>query len=175
LNDPLILSAIWNLVQLKAGGRLIIPCFGTVQSDVYFGSTPDEARTSTDGSVRIDITGERQFKVGYQAVSMTGRMGYWYPLPDGRESLLVRVFFNNPSNLYPEEPPDQPGINGHSVFVYNDDGVLGGKHSFGEMECVGGTVGNGRSQSTDTFVLWAYVGTGAAIQRAAEKLLGVIL
>ena len=66
LNDTPILSAIWNLVQLKAGGRLIIPCFGAVQSDVYFGSAPDEARASTDGSVRIDITGERQFKVGYR-------------------------------------------------------------------------------------------------------------
>lgn len=175
LNDTPILSAVWNLVQLNAGGTLILPYYGALESAVYFGSAPDEARSGANGILRIAITGKRQFKVGYATVSMTGRMGYWRPLPDGRESLLVRNFFNNPSNLYPEEPPLQPGVNGHSVFVYNDGGEFGGERSFGEMEYVGRTVGAGRSQSTDSFELWAYVGTGAAIRRAARQLLGVEL
>ena len=175
LDDAPILSAIWNLIQLNAGGKLLIPVYGEVESALYFGSAPDEAYQARDGHLRINITGKRQFKVGYAARCITGRMGYLNRLPDGREYLLVRLFFNNPSNPYPDEPPDQPGVNGHAVHVYNDGGEFGGDVSFGEMECSGQTIGaqTGKTSATDTFVLWAYVGEPAAIRRITTLLLGV--
>ena len=151
-------SESWNLVQLQPGGQLYIPVFGTVDSSNYFGDVPDEARLAkNDGYLKINITGQRQYKIGYKATCMTGRMAYLNTQPDGNGYLLVRHFDNNPGATYSEEPPDQPGINGHSVHVYNDGGGFGG---FGEMECSGQSIGGhtGRTTSTDEFQMWAYVG-----------------
>jgi hypothetical protein len=127
--------------------------------------------------LRLRITGKRQYKVGYKAASMTGRMGYWNTLPNGREYILVRQFFNNPSSFYAEEPPDKPGETGHSVHVYNDGGQFGGENSFGELECSGQTIGGrtGRQASTDNFLMWAYTGSPEAIRRIARILIGVSL
>ncbi|MBI5667443.1 MAG: hypothetical protein HZC41_05500 [Chloroflexi bacterium] len=181
LNDAPILSEIWNLVQVNAGGHLIIPCAPEIRASDYCGDVPDKARAVCFGDVphlRLTITGQRQYKIGYQATSMTGRMAYHHRLPDGRDYLLVRSFFNNPSSIYAEEPPDQPGATGHSVHVYNDGGQFGaGGVGFGEMECSGQTIGgrSGRSGSSDTFLLWAYVGAPEAIRRIVYLLLGVKL
>lgn len=177
LNATPIMSEIWNLVQLNAGGTLLIPVIGDAQYSEYFGSPPDDAKYAQGNHLRIAITGERQFKVGYKSVCISGRMGYWNRLADGREYLLVRCFFNNPSSIYAEEPPDKPGVTGHSVHVYNDGGEFGGARRFGEMECSGQTIGgrSGKTSSTDTFVMWAYTGTSAAIRRIAGMLLGVAL
>ncbi len=175
LNGTPICSEIWNLIQLPAGGTLYIPAIGSAQATPYFGDPAPDTLTATGGMLRIALTGTRQYKVGYQSVSMTGRMGYWRTLPDGRASLLVRSFFNDPSNLYAEEPPDQPGRTGHSVHVYNDGGEFSGAERFGEMECSGHTIG-GRadvSSSTDTFHLWAYVGAAEVLRSLAHALLGV--
>lgn len=176
-------SEVWNLVQLNAGGQLIIPCAPVVTASDYFGHVPAEVRQIHRGDVphlRIPITGRQQYKVGYQSFSMTGRMGYWHMLPDSHEYLLIRTFFNNPSNLYAEEPPDQPGVNGHSVHVYNDGGEFGEDTPFGEMECTGQTVCGGtritlEDATTDTFILWAYTGSSVAIRQIAHLLLGVRL
>ncbi|NWG15313.1 MAG: hypothetical protein HXY41_01635 [Chloroflexi bacterium] len=173
-----ILSEIWNLVQVKAGGHLIIPCAPDVQASDYFGSVPEEARAVQGDHLRLHLTGQRQYKIGYQAVYLTGRMAYHHHLPDGRDVLIVRQFFNNPSSIYAEEPPDQPGKTGHSVHVYNDGGQFGGDgEGFGEMECSGQTIGPaaGRSASTDSFLLWVYAGPSQAIRRIAALLLGVRL
>ncbi len=176
-------SEAWNLVQVKAGGELIIPCAPIVEASDYFGSVPEEARQIHGGDaphLRLNITGQRQYKIGYKAVSMTGRMGYIHTLPDGHAYLLIRAFFNNPSNIYAEEPPELPGNNGHSVHVYNDGGELGGAASFGEMESSGHTV-HGKSRqgcdktANDTFVMWAYIGALDSIKRIAHLLLGVNL
>ncbi len=174
-------SEAWNLVQLNAGGQLLIPCLPVVQASDYFGDVPDEARQLHFGDVphlRLNITGKRQYKIGYQAFSMTGRMAYHHALPDGREVVLIRSFFNNPSNRYAEEPPDKPGVNGHSVHVYNDGGEFGGNNAFGEMECTGRTLQGGTDLDDvahDVFTLWAYLGTPPAIQRVIHLLLGVRL
>lgn len=171
-------SEIWNLIQVNAGGQLILPVAGAVEASDYFGDVPAEARTVRDGHLRLNLTGQRQFKVGYKAACMTGRMAYWNHLPDGTDYLLVRNYFNNPSALYAEEPPAQPGVTGHSVHVYNDDGVLAaGTAGFGEMECSGQTIGGvtGRTSSSDTFVLWAFTGPTDALRPIARALLGVTL
>lgn len=179
LNDTPILSEIWNLVQVNAGGQLLIPCAPEIRASDYCGDVPDEARAVGFGDVphlRLPITGQRQYKVGYKAACMSGRMGYHHTLPDGRDYLLVRSFFNNPSSIYAEEPPDKQGETGHSVHVYNDGGQFStGGVGFGEMECSGQTIGAGRASSTDTFLLWAYVGAPDAIRRIAHFLLGVRL
>lgn len=175
LDNAPIASEIWNLVQLPAGGTLLIPTSGALRVSRYFGDPAADALRAVDGCLRISVTGARQYKVGYQALSVAGRMGYWRALPDGRASLLVRSFWNDPANLYAEEPPDQPGGTGHSIHVYNDGGEFGGAERFGEMECTGHTIGGqtGVSSSTDLFHLWAYVGPAEVLRPLAHAYLGV--
>lgn len=174
LNDTPIMSESWNLVQLNPGGKLYIPVLPGFEYAAYFGDVAEDARTAQDRCLRINITGQRQYKIGYKAAYLTGRMGYHMPLADGRDCLLIRNFFNNPSAVYAEEPPDSPGCSGHSIHVYNDGGEFGGN---GEMECSGQTIGgiSGRSTSTDVFTMWVYVGKREKIAPIAHMLLGVIL
>lgn len=170
-------TEVWNLAQLPAGGHLFVGCTPHLDGVDYTGEVPAEAHTVRGNHIRIAITAQTRFKVGYKAASMTGRMAYFRAHPDGSASLLVRDFFNNPSAPYGEEPPEQPGHKGHSVHVYNDDGHLGnGGPSFGEMECNGQPIGGetGRSERHDTFSLWAYAGAPEAIRRILATLMGIV-
>lgn len=167
-----IMSEVWNLVQLYPGGTLIIPASPMLQATRYFNTLPADAQTVQDGALRMHITGDIKYKAGYKAAYLSGRMGYLNMLDDERGYLLVRSFPNNPSSVYIEEPPDQPGENGESIHVYNDDGAMGG---FGEMECHGQTIGGetGLSSSSDAFILWMYVGPMDRLKTIAAYLLGV--
>ena len=177
LGDESICSEIWNLIQLNAGGQMIILSTPDVEASDYCGEVPPEARVVADNHVRLHMTGASQYKVGYKAATLLGRLAYWNRLADSQEYLFVRQFNNDASNVYAEEPPDLPGVQGHSVHVYNDGGEFGGDVRFGELECSGRTVGgqSGRSTAQDTFSLWAYVGSHAQISRIARVLLGVTL
>ena len=143
-----ILSTTWNILQLYPGGTIIIP---------------------TTTCVRI--TGKQQYKIGYKSTHVTGRMAYYNEYREGSAYLIIRSFYNNPSSIYPEEPPKKPGLRGDSVFVYNDDGDLGG---FGEMECMGQAIGGPaeRSSSTDPMALWFYLGPIEKIKVIVLQLLG---
>lgn len=56
---------------------LYMPVFGSVASSDYFGNVPDEARQlASDGNLQLNISGQRQYKIGYKAACMTGRMAY---------------------------------------------------------------------------------------------------
>jgi hypothetical protein len=163
----------WCLIQLNPGGILHIPVTGEeVQATTYFGDPAPEALIANHGALHIHLTGQQQYKLGYKAVHLTGRMGYLNRLSDRYGFLLIRNFFNDPSSVYCEEPDNQPGVNGHSVHVYNDGGQYGAN---GEMECNGRTIGGttGRSQTHDDFILWAYVGEVERLKQIGHILLGV--
>jgi hypothetical protein len=167
-----IMSESWNLMQLNPGGELLIPATAGAEHSDYF-EPIDAAHYALDAhGVRLRITGDRRYKVGYKAAHLFGRLGYANRGVDGRSYLLIRNFFNNPSMPYIEEPAAVVGCQGHSVHVYNDGGMFGG---FGELECNGQTIGGGtgRTASTDTFVLWFYAGPGDQIRRIAGHLLGM--
>lgn len=167
-------SEVWNVIQLNPGGDLVIPATPRVAYSDYFESIDGEHQTVRPTHVRLKITGQRRYKVGYKAAHLFGRLGYLNRTADGQEYLLVRNFFSNPSAVYAEEPAGQPGQRGHSVHVYNDGGMFGG---FGELECNGQTIGgaSGRASSTDQMVLWLYAGPHAQLAEIAVQLLGVEL
>ena len=167
-----ILSEVWNLVQLNPGGELIIPASPRVEYTDYFEPVDAAHQTIAANHVRLRITGQQRYKVGYKAAHLTGRLAYLNRLDAGRSYLIVRNFFNNPSAGYAEEPAGRPGRNGHSVHVYNDGGGFGG---FGELECTGQTIGGatGRAASMDRMVFWLYVGAHARLREIAVHLLGV--
>ena len=166
-----IVSEAWNLVQLNPGGLLLIPASPRLEFTDYYAPIGD-LHTIYPDHVRLQITGSRQYKVGYKAAHLFGRMAYFNHFDDGRAYLIVRNYFNNPSMPYAEEPDHTVGRRGHSVHVYNDSGDFGG---FGEMECNLQTIGGetGRSASTDPLVLWLYVGDEEKIREIAVNLVGV--
>ena len=166
-----ILSEGWNLAQLNPGGQIFIPASPLVTYSDYFAPADEEhlAIDRATGLVRVQITGRKQFKVGFKAAHVFGRLAYANRLRDGRAYLLIRHFFNNPSRPYAEEPPHLPGCRGHSVHVYNDGG------GFGELEVMAQTIGgeSGRSASADSFLFWLYVGPEDRLDLIARHLLGV--
>ncbi len=165
-------SESWNLTQLNPGGVLLIPCTPAAEASPYFGDPAPDSLTPQGSAYRIAITGERQYKVGYKAAGVFGRMGYINMLPDGQSYLLLRNFFNNPAATYAEEVPDQIGANGHSIHVYNGGAQFGRN---GEMEASGQAIGGstGRSHTTDVFTMSVFVGQPDSINTIAEALLGV--
>jgi hypothetical protein len=171
LEDDGLVAESWVIDQLQPGGVLLIPTTSKVERTDYFEPLDGVLGETTGRGVRLTITGDRRYKVGYKALYLLGRMGYLTPAGD-RSLLLVRNFPNDPSTPYCEEPPGAAGCSGHSVHVYNDGGGFGG---FGEMECNGRTVGgrSGRSAATDVFQLWAYRGPEEKLAALAHVLLGM--
>lgn len=169
-----LMTEAWNLVQLNPGGLLLIPSSPRVSYSDYYKPIDESLQTLYHDHIRLRITGNRQYKVGYKAAHVFGRMGYYNQLGDDLAYLFVRNFFNNPSVTYAEEPADTPGTRGHSIHVYNDDGNLGG---FGEMECNCQTIGGetGRSSSRDQLLLWLYVGAPERLKEIGLQLLGIEL
>jgi hypothetical protein len=167
-----ILSEAWSLIQLNPGGTLLIQASPRVEICDYYEPIDESLQSIYSNHVRLKITGDRRYKVGYKAAQVFGRLAYLNHLDDGRSYLIVRSFFNNPSAPYAEEPSHSPGRRGHSIHIYNDDGNLGG---FGELECNAQTIGGatGRSSSTDQVVLWLYVGSSNKVKEIALHLLGI--
>lgn len=169
-----IVSEAWSLIQLNSGGLLLIPASPCVEFADYYEPIDESLQTIHPDHVRLKITGDRQYKVGYKAAHLFGRLAYFNHLDDSRAYLIVRNFFNNPSVPYVEEPAHLPGCRGHSVHVYNDSGDFGG---FGELECNAQTIGGvtGRSSSTDQLLLWLYIGAADKVKEIALHLLGIEL
>jgi hypothetical protein len=169
-----IMSEAWNIVQLNPGGVLLIPATPYVEPSNYYEPVDDSLQTIQSHYVSLKITGSRQYKVGYKAAYVFGRLAYFNHLDNDRAYLIVRNFFNNPSAPYLEEPPHLPGQYGDSIHIYNDDGNFGG---FGELECHGQAIGGmtGRSSSTDQTVLWLYVGAPDRVKKIVTYLLGIEL
>jgi len=171
-NDTLIQSESWNLVQLNPGGFVFIPASPRVQYYDYFEPVDHHHQHILSDHVRLNITGQRRYKTGYAAAHITGRSAYYNLRSDGQGYLLIRNFFNNPSAPYLEEPPQLHGVKGKSLHVYNDGGQFGG---FGELEVNGQAIGGatGRSESTDQFIMWIFVGESNKLQEIARHLLGI--
>lgn len=168
------MSESWDLIQLNPGGQLLIPASPHVEYSDYYEPITPTFQSIYPNHVSLRITGDRQYKVGYKAAHVFGRLGYFNQLDDGRAYLIVRNFFNNPAAPYLEERAAWPGQRGHSIHVYNDDGALGG---FGELECNGQAIGGdtGRSAAADQFVLWLYVGAADKVRKLIPHLLGLEL
>ena len=169
-----LMTEIWDLVQLKAEGRMIIPSSPLLEYIDYFDPMPEDYHRSGINYNEFRITGKKQYKVGLKAAHILGRPSYFSQLPDGRAYLVICNFFNNPSSVYSEEPPALVGKKGQSIHIYNDDGSYGG---FAELECNGQTIGGstGRSTTSDQLVFWIYIGQEEQVKQIAQHLLGVSL
>ena len=170
--SPLYLEG-WNLCQVVPGGKIYTPYNGDFEFINYY--EPVESLQSVrPGCAVLSATGNRRYKVGYPSAIVTGRAAYLLPLQNGEYCLYVKNYFNNPSSVYCCEPFDQPGRTGCSLFVYNDDGGLGG---FTEFENTFQTVAGDTqlSSSTDSVQNWFYYGALQRLAEIARALMGITL
>lgn len=167
-----IASESWSLMQLNPGGRLYIPSVSTAEYTDYYEPVDNKFQQIGSNHIRLEITGNRRYKVGYNAAHVFGRLGYINNYKEDKYYLVIRSFFNNPSALYSEEPSHTPGKQGNSIHVYNDNGGYGG---FGELEVNGQTIGgrSGRSFTSDQFHFGVYIGNRDKINKIAYNLLGI--
>ncbi|MBN9386715.1 MAG: hypothetical protein J0I20_01580 [Chloroflexi bacterium] len=168
------LSAAWSLIQLNSGGEVYVPLVRPVQPTLYIlpDGPGDTHLAFGEGYSKLKIDGKHCYKVGFNSGYLTGRVAYLNREDAQNGYLLIRSYFNNPSEEYIEEPSHLPGYRGDSAFIYNDSGELG---AFGELECQGGTVEGapGKQTATDTLLLWAYWGPLSRLYRIAQQLLQI--
>ncbi|MCD4671683.1 MAG: hypothetical protein K8R77_03375 [Anaerolineaceae bacterium] len=171
-NDGLI-SQTWDLTQINPGGTIFIPALPTIAPTDYYGPVDETWQTIESHYVRVNITGDKMFKLGYRAPQIYGRAAYFNVLSVDKACLIVRNFYNNPTSPYLDEPYHSLGCKGDSLQIYQDDGALGG---FAEIECIGQAIGGftDRSAVTDNISLWCYVGTPENIRQITYHLVGVM-
>ncbi len=174
--DPLYFG-LWFLIQLvvPAGGYLYAPTAGRTVITDYYEPTGADYVTVTDTHVRFKLDSIDRHKIGIRKTEALGRVGFLSnPLPDGRTTLIIRNFLNDPSAHYADVPLHTPGGTQDSIQSYNH---YSGPTGFGELEFH--TPGVNRAMPepvvTDTNQVWAFSGPRTTLARIAAKLLNLPL
>lgn len=168
---PGIRLGIWNLVQVPAGGEIVVPTVRESVAKTYFGDVEASHLCVTPESIRFRVDAKHSHKIGVRAASTIGRIGYLRPIGDGKKTLVVRNFFVAPSAEYVDVPWDDLDDFGYAIQCYNDNGDLG---EFGEMEYHTPAIGDGTGLSSyqDRSQVWAFLGDAQLIDEAFWQLLG---
>ncbi len=169
--DKDIQLGIWNLIQVPAGGEIIIPTLFKSPPRDYFERTGPKRLKVEPNSIRFIIDARSRHKIGVKATAVLGRMGYLSSLDNDEMALVVRNFPVNPSGNYIDVPWDDLSDSGYAVQCYNDDGKLG---DFGELEyhspAIGGS--NGKNKCMDRSQVWAFKGNKERIKEILKVLIG---
>lgn len=163
----------WNLLQLPHGGEMLIPTYGRQAPTVFMGRIPQRDLRSHSSLVRWRMHQPGEHKIGLPARACTGRMGYLLPRDRRTWDLVVRQFYLQPSQSYPDAPWFAPDRTGYAVQACSVNSQLG---AFSELEYHAPAVTKTGPRSVEDFSdVWSYRGTPAAIRRVADALLGVRL
>ena len=125
---------LWHLVQVPAGGTIIVALNDGPQQAWrnYFDPIPAERMAEGGAGLCVKIDGELRYKLGVSAERAAGAMGYF--LPQGHEaSALVKLFDVEADATYADRPEADQQSNGDPVQLYNH--FTGGAQAFGEIEC----------------------------------------
>ena len=163
---------IWNLCQVRAGGTFLIPYLGDQFEYVdYYAPSMGKVLSVHPGVASIHVASAAEHKVGAKAFQTFGRVGYLLPCGGGVWQLLIRNYYNNPSDPYIKDPSDRPGENGCSLFVYMNDTRGDG---FAELESTGETFCAPEKCSSHLDLNhWFFRGSLADLQPIAKRLLNV--
>ena len=159
----------WIVRQVVQGGQVIIPVDPGARATTMFGAPGTSNLMHSDGALRMQLDGKAMFKVGIPARHSFGQIAYL--LRGEPSSFILYRFDNDRQGIYHDEPPDQPGSNGYSTFVFQDDGALG---SYGELEFVGTDRGRDRDDcrsGTLSAQMWVAVGGHDAVCDLARSCL----
>ena len=130
---------IWNLFQVRPGGTFLIPYNGQTLDYVdYYAPSHGTVLSFENGLAKIKVHSQEEHKIGFKAYQTCGRVGYLLKQSEDQCTLLVRNYYNNPSDSYIKEPSNAPGQNGCSLFIYMNDTRGDG---FAELETTSTTFG----------------------------------
>lgn len=162
----------WVLTQVNPAGKLLVPCIGPAEYVDYYEPLPESMRKISGSNLEIDVTGDVRYKLGFRSAQTMGRAGYLGKLSDGQSYLFLRFYGNNPSNTYCGDPFDRPGLYGCSMYLYNDNGGLGG---FAEFENAGTTISGDTPLRTtaDQITYHIYKGEESQLRNISQALLGI--
>ncbi|MBM3243033.1 hypothetical protein FJZ31_42790 [Candidatus Poribacteria bacterium] len=162
---------MWNLIQLPAGGHIIIPTVKESYPQDYFEKTGPSHLRVTPRFIHFLLDANERHKIGVKAISTIGRVGYLRPIEEGIMTLVVRNVLLNPSGEYVDTPWDNRSDLGYAIQCYNDDGHLG---KFGEMEYHAPAIGEGTGMTTyqDRSQVWAFWGKEQSVNEVCQYLLG---
>ena len=161
--------AIWNLLQVPGSGRIFLPVREGAVERNFFGR-PD---LSTENSVMTcPVSSSENIKFALRASQSTGWM--LYHRSDGdTATLLVRRYELGDDSEYFDVPYDDLADGGYATEIYIDDGAMGG---FGELEYHSPALTPSKGgKITDTSETWAFLGPGAAIEKAREAVIQTAL
>jgi len=168
--NEMIPTSIWNILQVPACGKVILPCTPGINVTDYFEPTGNKHLTVTNDKLTFVIDAKERHKIGIAAAGIFDRVGYHRKLPDGSDSLLIRNFLNIPSAQYTDKPLHQRNPNGDLLQLYNDSGDLG---AFGEIECHSPVIeAPDLSEISMSIQTWAFQGSNKEITAIAQNLLG---
>ena len=168
--DSSIQVGLWSLLQLPHGGEMLIPVFGRATPRTLLGKINPSDLREEDGLVRWKMRAKGEHKIGLNAVSCAGRIGYVHQRSKTEWDLVVRNFFVAPSSEYIDAPWSDPSALGCAVQACNVHSGLG---SFSELEYHSPAVNHFQTSRADVSQLWAYRGSREAIGSVSQILLGV--
>lgn len=160
---------IWNLVQLPHGGEFLIPTHSRATPKTFFGHVDGRDLDVSERLIRYRTRSAGEDKLGIDAVSATGRIGYLYS-EEEEYSLVIRNIAVNPSGNYVDVPSSATNDFGYAIQACSINSRLG---SFAELEyhvpATGGQAADCSRQ--DDSQLWAFRGPQHAILEVARILL----
>lgn len=165
---------LWNLIQMPHGGDLLVATYFASLPRIYFGDVSAQDLAVDSHLIRYTMRAVGEHKIGIRALATTGRIGYRYPVGDGRWVLIVRNVFVNPSGEYVDVPWGDTQDFGYVVQACNVNSALG---SFSELEYHVPAIGSGtgRTRCEDFSQTWAFRGPRAAIDQIAGQLLTAVV
>jgi hypothetical protein len=168
--DALLYLEPWVLTQINPPGKLIVPFTGILEYVDYYEPINKSLFTIKDQCMIIDVTGEVRYKLGFKSIQTTGRAAYLGLLDGNLQYLLVKNYFNNPSNIYSAAPSWNPKQYGCSLFLFNDSGTQGG---FAEFETCGTTISGttGLARSENEIYYYFFIGMERDLLKIAKAVL----
>ncbi|SFL58004.1 hypothetical protein SAMN03159341_107221 [Paenibacillus sp. 1_12] len=173
LNDESVSLSLWNLVQLPAGGEIVVPTRGKAVVHDFFQPTGPSHLSVLPGEVRFKLDAQSQHKISIKVNDVTGRAGYIRKGKDGKHYLFIRQFDVDASAEYGDVPAHALSDKGHCVQCYNDSGDLG---QFGELEYHTPMLDTSSGNKTlqDNNQVWCYSGKLEDMLRIQQSLLDLL-
>ena len=170
--DTSLYLEAWLLSQINPRGSLIVPMNGSKELVDYYEPMEENMCITEEAGVRLSVTGETRYKIGFLSSQVTGKSGYMGKTSDGRSYLFIRNYYNNPSSVYCGDPFDRPGLFGCSLFFYNGHTAQGG---FSEYEHSCNTISGdtGKRESQDTCQYYFFIGSEDKLRDISKELLGM--
>jgi hypothetical protein len=123
---PLPEFNLWSILQVPPGGTVLVPVLGDSEPLVMYREQEEIHMNRQPHYASFPFEGGSSFKLSYNTLQSTGRLGYYRRLSKETSSLIVRQLQVNPSASYPDYPENQPDYTGSCMQFFYDGEKMGG-------------------------------------------------